>query len=452
MGKYSMSKSAPKFDKNPILESISDGVFSVDHDWKISSFNRAAETITGVSRADAIGRYCSEVFRSSLCGEQCALRETLRTGKPIINKGCYFINSKGKKVPVSLSTAVLKDNSGNIIGGAETFRDLSEIEVLKNKLTEQAKPSSVFSHSAAMKPVIAMVDAVADTSATVLIVGETGTGKEVTAKALHDSSEKKSQPFIGVNCAALPENLLESTLFGHMKGAFTGAYETKQGYFARAANGTLFLDEIGDISPALQVRLLRVLQEREFEPVGSQISQKTDARIITATNKDLLALVSQGKFREDLYYRLNVIKINLPTLAERVEDIPFLVDLFIERFNKRHKKSIEGISPRALKQLQTYSWPGNIRELENSIERACILCTNSYIQQECFPFIGIEKSQIEKTSSENYENLGASREESEKQVIMNALQQHHSKVATAKALGIHKTTLFRKMKKYKIAF
>ena len=269
-----MSKSKQLFDNSTILESISDGVFSVDHDWKISSFNRAAEQITGINRSEALGRYCSEVFRSSLCGEQCALRETLQTGKPIIDKRCYFINSKGKKISVTLSTAVLKDHHGNIMGGAETFRDISEIEVLKKQLSKQIKLGSLISHSVYMKVVIAMVEAVAETSTTVLITGETGTGKEVTAKALHQLSDRNKQPFIAVNCAALPENLLESSLFGHIKGAFTGAYENKQGYFARAASGTLFLDEIGDISPALQVRLLRVLQEREFEPVGSHKPQK----------------------------------------------------------------------------------------------------------------------------------------------------------------------------------
>ena len=303
-------------DTSTILESISDGVFSVDNEWKISSFNRAAEQITGVKRNDALGRYCSEVFRSSLCGDQCALRETLRTTKPIIDKRCYFINSKGNKVPVTLSTAVLKDQQGNVIGGAETFRDISEIEVLKEQLSKRSKAGHLFSNSQSMKPVIAMIETVAETSTTVLIEGETGTGKEVTAKALHQLSGRSKHPFIGVNCAALPENLLESTLFGHIKGAFTGAYENKQGYFARAGSGTLFLDEIGDISAALQVRLLRVLQEHEFEPVGSQKPQKTTARIITATNKHLLDLVTQGKFREDLYYRLIVIKISLPTLSQ----------------------------------------------------------------------------------------------------------------------------------------
>ncbi|MGB5445724.1 MAG: sigma 54-interacting transcriptional regulator [Psychromonas sp.] len=446
-----MSEKKQPFDNNTILECISDGVFSVDHDWKISSFNRAAEKITGVKRNDALGRYCSEVFRSSLCGELCALRETLRTGKPTIDKRCYFINSQGKKVPVTLSTAVLKDPQGNIIGGAETFRDLSEIEGLKKQLSRQESADSYISHSQSMKAVMSMVEAVAETSTTVLINGETGTGKEVTARALHQLSERNKQPFIAVNCAALPENLLESSLFGHVKGAFTGAHENKQGYFARAASGTLFLDEIGDISAALQVRLLRVLQEREFEPVGSQKTQKSDARIITATNKNLLELVSQGKFREDLYYRLNVIKISLPTLAQRVEDIPFLVDHFIERFNQLHNRSIKGISGEALVALQSYAWPGNIRELENSIERACVLSKNSYIQPSCFPFVNSENLHTGTRKSEIQESLGKTREEIEKQMIIEALKNNYSKVAAAKALDIHKTTLFRKMKKYNIA-
>jgi PAS domain S-box-containing protein len=444
-----MSKSKQPIDNSTVLESISDGVFSVDHDWKISSFNRAAEEITGIDRQDALGRYCSEVFRSSLCGGQCALRETLSSGKPIINKSCYFINSKGNKVPVTLSTAVLKDQQGNIIGGAETFRDLSEIESLKKQLGKQSKDNGLSSHSHSMNMVIEMVEAVADISTTILIYGETGTGKEVVAKALHQLSARKKAPFIAVNCAALPENLLESTLFGHVKGAFTGAYENKLGYFARAEKGTLFLDEIGDISPALQVRLLRVLQEQEFEPVGSNKPQKTQVRIITATNKNLLDLVSQGLFREDLYYRLNVIKISLPTLAQRIEDIAFLVDVFIKRFNLLHNKSIQGISAEALSHLQSYAWPGNIRELENSIERACVLSQESYLQLSCFPFVNSVAAKGEQSIQGNLEN---NREEVEKQLIIETLKNNHSKIATAKVLGIHKTTLFRKMKKYNIAF
>lgn len=447
-----MNKNKKLFDNTTILESISDGVFSVDRDWKITSFNRAAEKITGVNRADALGSYCSEVFRSSLCGDQCALRETLKTGKPIIDKGCHFINNRGNKIPVSLSTAVLKDDLGNIIGGAETFRDISEVESLKKQLSKQIKSGPLISQSHSMQAVTAIVEAVSETSATLLIIGETGTGKEVTAKAVHNLSHRAKQPFIGVNCAALPENLLESTLFGHVKGAFTGAHENKLGYFARATGGTLFLDEIGDISPALQVRLLRVLQEREFEPVGSNKPQKTDARIITATNKNLLDLVSQGKFREDLYYRLNVITINLPTLSQRFEDIPFLVNLFIARFNQLHHRSIKGITTEALLKLQTYAWPGNIRELENSIERACILSKDSEIQLSCFPFILQENTVITSPKIEIKESLCSNRDELEKQMIVDTLEKNKNKIATARALGIHKTTLFRKMKKYNIAF
>lgn len=447
-----MSQKKQLFDNTTILESISDGVFSVDHHWKITSFNRAAEQITGVKRSDALGSYCSEVFRSSLCGEHCALRETLETGKPIIDKGCHFINSSGKKIPVSLSTAVLKDDLGNVIGGAETFRDISEIEALKQQLSEQLEAGMLTSQSPSMASVKAVLEAVSETSATLLIIGETGTGKEVTAKTVHQLSHRSEQPFIAVNCAALPENLLESTLFGHVKGSFTGAYENKQGYFARANGGTLFLDEIGDISAALQVRLLRVLQEREFEPVGSNKPQKTDARIITATNKNLSELVTQGKFREDLYYRLNVITVNLPSLAQRFEDIPFLVEHFIRRFNKLHNRSIKGITSEALLKLQSYAWPGNIRELENSIERACILSTNSEIQLSCFPFVSNQDVTLSASKPDVQESLGSNRDELEKQMIIETLKNNKSKVDTAKALGIHKTTLFRKMKKYNIAF
>lgn len=443
-------KKQPVFDTRTILESISDGVFSVDLNWRVTSFNRAAEKITGVKEADALGAYCSEVFRCSLCGKQCALQETLKNDKAIINKECYFINEQGQKVPVSLSTAVLKDRSDAVIGGAETFRDLSEIVSLKKQLGKQHKSNLLISHSPSMNSVIAMVEAVADTSTTVLINGDTGTGKEIIAKALHQLSSRNKKPFIAINCAALPDNLLESTLFGHVKGAFTGAVENRSGYFSRAQSGTLFLDEIGDISAALQVRLLRVLQESEYEPVGSHKLLKSDARIITATNKDLLELVAQGKFRADLYYRLNVIRISLPGLTQRLEDIPFLVEQFIKRFNLLHHKSIQGISAEALLHLQKYHWPGNIRELENSIERACVLSQNSYIQLCCFPFVN--NGQSNKSETVTVSHLDLSRELLEKQEIRQTLKNYPTKIAAAKALGIHKTTLFRKMKKYNIAF
>ena len=304
-----------------ILESISDGVFTIDNSsWIISSFNRAAEEITGISRKDAIGQPCSEVFRSSLCGDNCALRTTIETGNPIINKPCYIINDKGKRIPISISTAVLRGENGAISGGVETFRDLTEVETLRNELHEQFSVGSLVSYSSSMRKVFELVSAVASSSSTILIQGETGTGKELLAKTIHNLSSRSDKPFIAVNCGALPDTLLESELFGYKKGAFTGAVKDKKGRFALADQGTLFLDEIGEITPALQVRLLRVLQERCYEPLGSTKTECSQARIITATNRNLLELVKQKKIREDLFYRINVVRIDLP-LCDREKRI-----------------------------------------------------------------------------------------------------------------------------------
>lgn len=433
-------------DYKAILDSISDGVFTVDRDWKITSFNNAAEFITGIRSSDAIGSYCSEVFRSSLCGEKCALQKTLKEGKPIINKSCYFINYQGEKIPITLSTAVLKNASGQIIGGAETFRDMSEIEALKEQLNSISSCYNLNSSSPIMQKVYELIKVVAPTDSTVLINGATGTGKEVAARTIHEKSDRRREPFVAVNCAALPENLLESALFGHKRGAFTGAIENKKGLFSRAGKGTLFLDEIGDISEALQIRLLRVLQEHEYEPLGSTKPLRTEARIITATNKNLKQLIENGTFRQDLYYRLNVINIDLPLLRERVEDIIRFAELFMERFNKKHRKHISGINKEALSILLHYSWPGNIRELENTIERACIVCNETQITIKCFSDEIMTNVPERKTE----QMLMISKQNTEKDIIVKTLEQTNNKLAAAKKLGIHKTTLFRKIKKYGI--
>ena len=443
-------------DFEAILESISDGVFTVDENWRISSFNRAAEEITGVSREEAIGRPCSEVLRSSLCGRECALRKTLENGQPVIGKNCYFIDIEGEQIPISLSTAVFKNSKGEIIGGAETFRDLSELEALKKQMpAADYRAGDLSSRSPAMQPVLNMVEMVAPTDSTVLIYGETGTGKELTARAVHDLSERRDEPFVAINCAALPENLLESTLFGHKKGAFTGAMEDHEGVFARTGKGSLFLDEIGDISLALQVRLLRVLQEGEYEPVGSNRTVKTEARIIAATHRNLRERIAEGQFREDLYYRLNVVSVDLPPLRERKEDIPSLVTLFILRFNSRHQKNIQDISSETLSCLLNYSWPGNIRELENVMERACILCREEFISPSCLPveITGPDPGSPAALQGGDspQDSLTQSREEAEILRIRSALEKTgNNKQAAADLLGIHKTTLFRKLKKYNI--
>jgi len=427
-----------------ILESISDGVFTVDMDWHVTSFNRAAEEITGVSREEAIGRRCSEVFRSSMCGDACALKETLNTRKPIIGKSGYIIDSEGNRIPISISTAVLRDADGNAIGGAETFRDLSEIEALRCQLEGRFHFGDLVSRSPAMQKLFEALPAIADSPSTVLILGETGTGKEVMARTIHSLSPRHNGAFIAVNCAALPDTLLESELFGYKSGAFTGANKDKPGRFAMAKGGTLFLDEIGDISPALQVRLLRVLQERTYEPLGSTRSETADVRIIVATSRDLTEQMRKGAFRPDLYYRVNVMRIELPPLQQRKEDIPLLVNHFVARFNLLQKKSVQGIAAEALSLLMAHDWPGNIRELENAVERAFILCGDG--------LIGITHLPEELTSRGATTSLDTdmrlSHDILDAQTIRTALERNgFNRLAAARELGIHKTTLFRRMKK-----
>jgi len=428
-----------------ILESISDGVFTVDSNWRITSFNRAAEEITGVPREEALGRLCSEVLRSSLCEADCPLRRTLDTGNPIIGRSCYIVRADGERIPISLSTAVLRNRKGEIIGGAETFRDLTEVETLRRELEYRGRAGELVSHSPLMQRIFEVLPAVASSPSTVLIVGETGSGKEVLARTIHAMSPRADGPFIAVNCGALPENLLESELFGYKAGAFTGATRDKPGRFALARGGTIFLDEIGDMPPSLQVKLLRVLQDRTFEPLGATRPETADCRIIAATNRDLSEYLKTGKFREDLYYRLNVIRIELPPLRKRKEDIPLLVDQFISRFNRLMNANVQGITHDALSLLMAWDWPGNVRELENVIERAFVLCREGYIGIEHLPdeIVGIKK-----TSHAPAHDLEAARNMLEAEMIRAALERNnYNRLAAAKELGMHKSTLFRKIRK-----
>jgi PAS domain S-box-containing protein len=441
------SDTTPAPDK-AILESISDGVFTVDAEWHITFFNRAAETITGVSRTEALGRQCCDVFRSSLCGDNCALKQTLDSGKPVIGQSAWIIDADGNRIPISLSTAVLRDTNGVIIGGAETFRDLSEIEALRQELEEKYRAGDMTSRSPVMQRIFEVLPAIAESPSTVLILGETGTGKELLARTIHSLSHRNSGPFVTVNCGAIPDTLLESELFGYKSGAFTGAVRDKPGRFALAQGGTLFLDEIGEISSALQISLLRVLQERTFEPLGSVRTETTDARIITATNKDLAEHVKHKHFREDLYYRVNVVRIELPPLRNRKEDIPMLANQFIARNNRLQNKSVQGLTTDALSLFMAYDWPGNIRELENVIERAFVLCKNNWITLSHLPAELISH----KPQTENQTHIHATRNLVETRLITAALHRNDgNRVKTAKELGIHKTTLYRKMKKLGIA-
>jgi PAS domain S-box-containing protein len=431
-----------------ILESISDGVFTVDLEWRITSFNRAAEEITGMSRKEAIGQICPEVFRSSMCEGECALRRTLKTGKPVIGRSGFIIDADGTRIPISVSTAVLRDAGGRVVGGAETFRDLSEVEALRSELEGKFRIGDLVSRSPAMQKVIEVLPAIAASPSTVLILGETGTGKELLARTIHSLSVQSKGLFVAVNCGALPDTLLESELFGYKAGAFTGATRDKPGRFAVAKGGTLFLDEIGEVSPALQVRLLRVLQERAYEPLGATRSEKTDARIIVATNKDLAEQTHKGAFREDLYYRVNVVRIELPPLRRRKEDIPFLVEQFVARFNRLQHKTVPGIAAEALSLLMAHDWPGNIRELENAIERAFILCNEGDIGIGHLP----EELTAHVTEAWADSDVRSAHDNLDARAIRAALERNaFNRLAAAKELGIHKTTLFRRMKKLDIS-
>jgi len=431
-----------------ILESISDGVFTVDGDWRITSFNRAAEEITGIPREEAIGKPCPEVFRSSMCETECALRNTLETGKPVIGRSGFIINADGARIPISVSTAVLRDASGRIVGGAETFRDLSDVEALRSELEGKFRIGDLASRSPLMQKVFEVLPTIAASPSTVLILGETGTGKELVARTIHSLSPRRDRPFVAVNCGALPDTLLESELFGYKAGAFTGAAKDKPGRFALARGGTLFLDEIGEVSPALQVRLLRVLQDRTFEPLGGTRPETTDARIIVATHRDLAEQTRKGVFREDLYYRVNVVRVELPPLRRRKEDIPLLAAHFIERFNRVQRKAVPGIAAEALSLLMAHDWPGNVRELENVIERTFIMCREGFIRIEHLP----EELTAIGASAAPGTDVRTAHDLLDAQSIRAALERNgYNRLAAAKELRVHKTTLFRKIRKLGIA-
>ena len=442
-----MKRKEPDKFFNVILNSIADGVFTTDNEGKITFMNKAAEEITGFSDKEAIGQQCFEVFRADICQSRCALKETLKTKKEIINLPATILKKGGQKVPISISTAVLKNERGHIIGGVETFRDLSAIEELKKELSQKYTVGDIISKNHLIHDIFSILPNIAESDSTVLIQGASGTGKELFAKAIHNLSRRKTKPFIKVNCGALPDTLLESELFGYVKGAFTDAKKDKPGRFALANGGTIFLDEVGDMSPSLQVKLLRVLQEKEYEPLGSTSPRKTDVRIIAATNKDLSKLVNEGKFRDDLYYRLNVVKIDLPPLSQRREDIPLLIDAFIQKFNAKMGKQITGVSDQALRLLLKYEYPGNVRELENIIEHAFVLCGGNRIDVDCLPR-DLTKKQEETDSlvsvkeDHPFEKAGA-------EIVKRTLEKSRgNRVKAAQELGISRATLWRKIKRY----
>jgi PAS domain S-box-containing protein len=428
-----------------IVESISDGVFTVDFEKRITFFNRAAELITGFKAEEAIGQYCFDIFRANSCHDKCPM-DAATAGHPRINVRARIIDKSGEEKPICINTALLKDSHGEILGGVETFRDLSELERLRRELSRSFTTEDIVGNHPRMREILSLLPDIAESDSPVLIEGPTGSGKELFVRAIHNLSPRKDHPFIAVNCAALPETLLESELFGYSRGAFTGALRNKPGRFLLANKGTLFLDEIGTTSPAFQADLLRVLEDGEFIPLGETKALKVDVRVVAATNVNLKKLVLQGRFREDLYYRLNVVKISLPSLRERKEDIPLLIDHFIQKFNLLKGRAIRGATPDALSYLMGYPFPGNIRELENAIQYAFIRCKADLIGLEHLSEELFEKADSEEKFPSDL-NIPSHREEAEQ--IRSLLNQYGgNRIETARALGISRSTLWRKIKKY----
>lgn len=422
-----------------IFDSISDGVFTVDKNCIITSFNSSAERITGFSAEEALGRHCFDIFRTEVCHKRCALRDTLNHQDPIADARVTIITQQGREVPISVTTTVLRDDSNAVIGAVEFFRDQTEVEHLRHALHEAKSLEGMVSVSPKMRRIMQTLPSIAESECNVLIHGPSGSGKELFAHMIHNLSPRRYGPYIKINCAALPATLLESELFGYVKGAFTDAKRDKPGQFCLANGGTLLLDEISEMDVSLQVKLLRVLNDGEYQPLGAVKALHTDARIIAATNADLKAAIQEKRFREDLLYRINVVTIDLPALRDRPEDLPLLLDFFLKKLGQKFRKHITRVSPEVLALLRRYDFPGNVRELENTIEHAFVMCEGETI--------GIEHLPADIVATSSISGRSPTPPQDEKETILESLRRHGGNRAhVARELGMHRSTLWRKIK------
>jgi two-component system, NtrC family, response regulator HydG len=448
---------------NQILNHMADGVFTMDPNGSISSWNPSMERISGYTAREALGKTCAILQCSRCFGKECPAgfkKCGILESKSSEAKECMLRHKDGYDVSVIKNASVVKDEKNKVIGVVETVTDLTELNKSR-QLAEEAlarlgdiqQMGHIIGKSATMQKIFNGIKAAAASDATILVNGQSGTGKELVASAIHYNSQRKDQPLVTVNCSALSENLLESELFGHVKGAYTGAIRDRAGRFEEAQGGTVFLDEIGELSPLIQVKLLRVIQEREIERVGESKKRKIDIRVITATHQDLFHRVKEGLFREDLYYRLKVFPINLPSLHERKEDIPLLVNHFTGVMNKKTGKNIKNLSQTAMQLFMDYDWPGNVRELENAIEHAFVLCNHDQIESNNLP---IEIRRIE-TADPTPESPPKSLKKRNvqnslsKDALVNLLEEHNwNKKDVGRELGVSHTSVWKYMKKWDI--
>ncbi len=433
-----------------VLRCVADGVFTVDCNWRITSFNKAAERITGVPAERAIGKRCSEVFHADLCEQGCPIGQTLDTGDEVIDQPARILNQRGRSVPISVSSAVLRAEDGALLGAVETFRDLSTIEQLRREIQSRYTFEDIIGKSKAFQKIFAIMPDIAASESTVLIEGPSGSGKELLARAIHNLSPRHKRPYVVVNCGTLPTSLFESELFGYKKGAFTDAKRDKPGRITSAEKGTIFFDEIGDLPPETQVKLLRLLQEREYSPLGGVETRQANVRILAATNRNLAELVSRGQFRDDLFFRLAVVHLKIPPLSERREDIPYLIEHFIQRFNAKQGKRIQGVTPAVMELFMRHDFTGNARELENVIEYCFVLCRNGLIGVHHLPEHLQARARRSALAQQQPGSISPL-QQNEANVIRLALSRSEGHQGrAAKELGISRTTLWRKMKKLSI--
>ena len=434
-----------------ILDNLDIGVLTVDRGGHITFFNNRAEAMSGFNRGEVLGKSCTMIFGEASSHDMLLFSETIADGRARASTEGEIKTREGQAVPMRANYMALKNEDGRIVGGLATISDLS----LKYQFNSEIKGRYTFYDMVGKDPAIQkifdIIPVVASSDATILIEGPTGTGKDVLAKVIHNASMRSKKPLVKVNCAALPDNLLESEMFGYVKGAFTGADKDKPGRFQEADGGTIFLDEIGDVPLSLQAKLLRVLEDKEFYPLGSRKTTKVDVRIISATNQNLDRLVRERRFREDLFYRLNVMRLDLPPLKDRKGDIPLLISHILKRLSATRDTMVEKFSNDAMEVLLNYNYPGNVRELENIIEHALIVCQGKIIERNHLPLS--LQGRFAPPPAEEKPSFDQKIEFSEKAIILDMLQKYNwNKGKTASALNINRTTLWRKMKKYSISY
>ena len=434
-----------------ILDNLDVGIFTINRGGYITFFNHEAEKISGFDRRQVLGKPCAAIFGGETARDLCLLKESIANGSARASRPGQLMTKEGETIPVRANYMALKNEKGTVVGGLATFHDLTLVRQLTRAMRDRYTFHDMIGKSPEMQKIFEMVNVVARTDATVLVEGATGTGKDLLARVIHSSSRRSYHPFVKVNCAALPDNLLESEMFGYVKGAFTGASRDKPGRFNEADGGTIFLDEIGDLPLALQAKLLRVLEDKEFYPLGSRHTQKVDVRIISATNRGLEQLVVKRLFREDLFYRLNVFRIELPEIRARREDLPLLIPHILRRLSATKDNRRVGIAKEAMEILLNYDYPGNVRELENVLEHALIICSGDVIQRTHLPEYIHSRSAALRPRATFAATSEPADGSDERQRILNCLRQHNgNRNKTAKVLGIDRTTLWRKMKRYGI--